>query len=109
MRKEKYAARKTALYGILIALAMVMSFIETLIPIPLPVPGVKIGLANLVTITGLYLVGIPGTICVTILRVVLIGFTFGNPYSMISNNQTILIQYLAYRRILIPFVQIHEF
>ena len=83
MRKEKNAASKTALYGILIALAMVMSFIESLIPIPLPVPGVKIGLANLVTIAGLYLVGIPGTICVTILRVVLIGFTFGNPYSMI--------------------------
>ena len=83
MRKEKNAARKTALYGILIALAMVMSFIESLIPIPLPVPGVKIGLANLVTIAGLYLVGIPGTICVTVLRVVLIGFTFGNPYSMI--------------------------
>ena len=52
MRKEKNAARKTALYGILIALAMVMSFIESLIPIPLPVPGVKIGLANLVTIAG---------------------------------------------------------
>ncbi len=83
MRKEKNTARRAALYGILIALAMVMSFIETLIPIPFPVPGVKIGLANLVTIVGLYLVGIPGTICVTILRVVLVGFSFGNPYSMI--------------------------
>ena len=83
MRKEKKTARRVALYGILIALAMVMSFIESLIPIPFPVPGVKIGLANLVTIVGLYLVGIPGTVCVTVLRVVLIGFSFGNPYSMI--------------------------
>lgn len=81
--KEKERARKVALYGILIALAMVMSFIESLIPMPIPIPGVKLGLANLVTITGLYLVGIPGTICVTILRVVLVGFSFGNPYSMI--------------------------
>lgn len=83
MMKEKKTARKVALYGILIALAMVMSFIESLIPIPFPVPGVKLGLANLVTIVGLYLVGIPGTICVTVLRVVLVGFSFGNPYSMI--------------------------
>ena len=82
-KNEKERARKVALYGILIALAMVMSFIETLIPIPMPVPGIKLGLANLVTITGLYLVGIPGTICVTIMRVVLVGLTFGNPYSMI--------------------------
>ena len=81
--KEKNAARKVALYGILIALAMVMSFVESLIPIPIPVPGVKLGLANLVTITGLYLVGIRGTICITILRVVLVGLSFGNPYSMI--------------------------
>lgn len=81
--KEKERARKVALYGILIALAMVMSFIESLIPIPIPVPGVKLGLANLVTITGFYLIGIPGTICVTILRVVLVGLSFGNPYSMI--------------------------
>lgn len=83
MMKEKKTARKVALYGILIALAMVMSFIESLIPIPFPVPGVKLGLANLVTIVGLYLVGIPGTICVMVLRVVLVGFSFGNPYSMI--------------------------
>ncbi len=81
--KEKKTAKTIALYGILIALAMVMSFVESLIPIPIPVPGVKLGLANLVTITGLYLVGIPGTVCVTILRVVLTGLSFGNPYSMI--------------------------
>ena len=81
--KEKDTARKVALYGILIALAMVMSFVESLIPVPIPVPGIKLGLANLVTITGLYLVGIPGTVCVTVLRVVLVGFSFGNPYSMI--------------------------
>lgn len=81
--KEKEKARRIALYGILIALAMVMSFVESLIPVPIPVPGVKLGLANLVTVTGLYLVGIPGTVCITLLRVVLVGLSFGNPYSMI--------------------------
>ena len=81
--KEKEKAGNIALYGILIALAMVMSFVESLIPIPIPVPGVKLGLANLVTIVGLYVIGIPGTICVTLLRVILIGLSFGNPYSMI--------------------------
>ena len=81
--KENRKARQVALYGIMIALAMVMSFIESLIPFPFPVPGMKLGLANLVTIAGFYLIGIPGTVCVTILRVVLIGFSFGNPYSML--------------------------
>lgn len=81
--KEKERARNVALYGILIALAMVLSFVESMIPLPIPVPGVKLGLANLVTVTGLYLVGIPGTVCITIFRVVLVGLSFGNPYSMI--------------------------
>ena len=81
--KGKQTAKKVALYGILIALAMVLSFVETLIPIPLPIPGIKLGLANLVTIVGLYLVGISGTVVITVLRVVLVGLSFGNPYSMI--------------------------
>jgi len=80
---RKHGAKAVALYGILIALAMVMSFVESLIPLPIPIPGAKIGLANLVTITGLYLVGIPGTVAVTLLRVVLVGLSFGNPYSMV--------------------------
>lgn len=81
--EEKKKAGNVALYGLLIALSMVLSFVESLIPIPIPVPGVKLGLANLVTVAGLYLIGISGTVCVTLLRIVLVGFSFGNPYSML--------------------------
>lgn len=76
-------AKTVAEYGVLIALAMVLSFVEMLIPNPIPVPGVKLGLANLVTIVGLYLIGIPGTVAVTVLRIVLVGLTFSNPFTMI--------------------------
>ena len=82
MNREKKAIT-VALYGLLIALAMVLGFVETMIPIPIPVPGIKLGLANLVTVVGLYLIGIPGTIAVTLIRIVLVGLSFGNPYSMI--------------------------
>ena len=82
MNREKKAIT-VALYGLLIALAMVLSFVETMIPIPIPVPGIKLGLANLVTVVGLYLIGIPGTIAVSLIRIVLVGLSFGNPFSMI--------------------------
>ncbi len=72
----------TALYGLLIALAFLFSYIETLFPIYLGAPGIKLGLANLVTVVGLYTVGIPGTIMVSLVRVILAGFTFGNLFSM---------------------------
>lgn len=70
-------------YGMLIALAMVLSYVEALIPVPFPVPGMKLGLANLVTIVGLYTVSVPGTAAVALLRIVLVGFTFGNMSSML--------------------------
>lgn len=80
--KKNTSAYMTAFYGLLIALAFVLSFIETLIPISLGVPGVKLGLANLVTVVGLYTVGISGTVVVSLLRIILVGFTFGNLFSM---------------------------
>lgn len=72
----------TAEYGILIALAFIFSYIEAIIPIPIPIPGAKLGLANLVNIVGLYTVGIAGTAIVSLVRILLVGFTFGNPFSM---------------------------
>ena len=46
-RRKNMDARDVALYGLLIALAFVLSYVESLIPISLGVPGVKLGLANL--------------------------------------------------------------
>ncbi len=81
--KERNAAQKAALYGMLIALAFIFSYVEAIIPMPLPVPGVKIGLANLVNVVGLYTVGLAGTAAVGLVRIVLVGFTFGNTFSMV--------------------------
>lgn len=81
--KQRNTARLVALYGMLVALAFILSFVETLIPIHLGIPGVKLGLANLVTIVGLYTIGIRGTVAVSLVRIVLVGFTFGNLFSML--------------------------
>ena len=87
-KKERRAkghnpAEKVALYGILIALAFIFSYVEALIPLPVPVPGMKLGLANLVNVVGLYTVGAAGTIAVGLIRIVMVGFTFSNPGSML--------------------------
>ena len=87
MRKEgaekgREKSRQAASYGLLIALAMVFGYIESLLPLPVPVPGMKIGLANLVTIVCLEFAGVRGAVWVTLLRVILTGLSFRNPYSM---------------------------
>lgn len=81
-RNGRRVARSVALYGMLVALAFIFSYVEAMVPVPLPIPGIKLGLANLVTIAGLYTVGIPGAAVVSLIRILLMGFTFGNVFSM---------------------------
>jgi len=76
-------AKKVATYGLLIALAFILSYIESLFPIPLPIPGLKLGLANLVVITALYTMGEREAFVLSLVRIVLVGFTFGNPSTML--------------------------
>ena len=81
--KKRNPAESMALYGMLIALAFIFSYVEAMIPVPVPIPGIKLGLANLVSIVGLYTVGIAGTAAVSLVRILLVGFTFSNTFSMI--------------------------
>ncbi len=76
-------SKKVVLYGLLIALAFILSYIESVIPIPVPIPGIKIGLANLVVITALYLMGPKEAFVLSMIRIILVGFTFGNLSTML--------------------------
>jgi len=67
----------------LVALAFVFSYVEAMIPVPIPIPGVKLGLANLVNVVGLYTLGAEGTAAVALVRIVLVGFTFSNLSAML--------------------------
>ena len=44
--QNKHVAKKVALYGVLIALAFVFSYVEALIPFSFAIPGMKVGLAK---------------------------------------------------------------
>ena len=78
----KITGKKVALYGILIALALVLSYLESLIPAFFAVPGMKLGLTNLVVLLALYLINWQSAVIVNILRVILVGILFGNIYSL---------------------------
>lgn len=70
--------KKVAYGGLFLALALVASYVEMLIPIQLGIPGVKIGLANGVIMVLLYMVNLKETYAVSLARIVLSGFLFGN-------------------------------
>ena len=76
-------SRKVALYGLLTALAMILSYVETLVPLSVAVPGIKIGLANIAVVFALYRLGWKDAAAVSAVRVLLVSLTFGNAFSMI--------------------------
>lgn len=70
--------KKLALTAMLIALALIFSYIEILIPFSFGIPGIKLGLANLVVIVALYTVGYSYAFTINCLRILLVAFLFGN-------------------------------
>jgi heptaprenyl diphosphate synthase len=76
-------ASRTAYLGLFMALAIIFGYIESLIPVPVPVPGMKLGLTNLVVAAILYLYSWREAIVISVLRVVVLGFLFGNMFSIV--------------------------
>lgn len=74
---------KVAYFGVFTALALIFSYVETLVPLPIGIPGVKLGLANLMIIIALYKMGIKEAFALSVVRIVLSGFIFGNLFSII--------------------------
>ena len=74
----KMNTKKIAYLGLLIALAFVLSYIEVLLPLNIGIPGAKVGLANIAIVVALYTNGSKNAFMLSIVRVILVGFTFGN-------------------------------
>lgn len=74
---------RTAFLGVFTALALIFSYVETLIPISFGIPGVKLGLANLIIVTALYKMRLRDVYVLSVTRVVLSGLIFGNYISIL--------------------------
>lgn len=73
--------RRVVHMGMLVALAMILSFVESQIPAFVAIPGMKIGLANIAVVFTLYTLGFRDALAVSLTRVVLSALLFGNVVS----------------------------
>lgn len=91
--------RKTAkitFLGLLVSLSIVLSFVESLLPpVYTAVPGVKIGLANIVNIFILYKFSFKDAVCVTVIRVLTVALLFGNLMTLIYSISGSLLSIFA--------------
>ena len=76
-------ARKTAFLGVFCAAALILSYIESLIPFFAGIPGMKLGLANAAIVTVLYLYSWKEAALVNLVRILAAGFLFGNMFGIV--------------------------
>lgn len=79
------SAKRLTRFSMLLAAGLVLSYIESMIPLPIGIPGAKLGLSNLLVLLFLYQreLGIKSAILYSILRILLTGFLFGNLFSIV--------------------------
>ena len=74
--------KRITLYGVFVALALILSFVESQIPAFFAVPGMKIGLTNIVVLFALYAEDERAAVIINIVRILLVALLFGNAMSM---------------------------
>lgn len=74
---------RAAYFGVFTALALILSYVETLIPVQFGIPGIKLGLANLVVVIVLCKTDWKEALLLSVSRVLLAGFIFGSLFSII--------------------------
>ena len=92
--------KKTAYLGVMLALALICSYVEVLIPFSIGIPGIKLGLANIVIVFALYSLGTKESYILSIARVLISGFMFGNviaiAYSLAGGLLSLFVMYLLF-------------
>ena len=93
--------RRLTLAAILVAVMVVLGYIESLLPVS-GVPGIKLGLSNCVLLIALYWLGARLGFEIMLVKVLLLGFMFGNPmmivYSLAGGTLSLIVMTLLATR-----------
>lgn len=87
-------AKKITWAAILVTLGLLLSILENMVPLPIPFPGVKLGLANLIVLLGFSFLNPIEVFIVSAFRVLLVGMLFGGFSSMLYAAFGALLSYL---------------
>ena len=87
--------RKTAVLGMLAAAALLLSYVESILPLTPGIAGIKLGLPNLLVVLCLYLYGWKEALGMNLVRVLLSSFLFGNLYGLLYSLCGALLSFAA--------------
>ncbi len=81
--RSQIDTKKLTVSALIACLAIIMSYVEFLLPIPMPIPGIKLGIANLAIIIALYRLGASYAFTINMLRILIAGLLFNGLFSTI--------------------------
>ena len=83
-------------YGaILTAIAMIFSYIEAILPFAIAIPGVKLGIANIVIVIALYLFGVKMALTINVIRIIISGLLFSGTFGILYSLAGGLMSFVA--------------
>ncbi len=88
-------SKRIAFCGVFAALAIVISYFERFIPVPVPVPGIKLGLANVIILIILYYLGSKDAFGVSMIRIFVVGFLFSGMMGIMYSLAGGLLSYIT--------------
>ncbi|MDD6920634.1 MAG: Gx transporter family protein [Eubacteriales bacterium] len=86
-------ANYVAITAVMVALAMMFSYVEAMFPIAIAIPGIKLGIANIVVLIALYLLNAKYALLINVIRIFLVGFLFTGTFGIIYSLAGGLLSY----------------
>ena len=86
---------KAAQLGMLLGVALILSYVESLIPFAFGIPGMKLGLPNAAILIVLFLFGWKEALAINVLRIVVSGFLFGSMFGILFSLAGAIISFIV--------------
>ena len=93
--KNNSSTYRLVLTALIAAVGMLLGYIETLVPLPVPVPGIKLGFANIAILFALYAVDARMAAIVAVAKLLVTTFTFGSPFMALFSLGGTALAFLA--------------
>lgn len=88
-------SKRISVIGLCVALAFVLSYFESLIPLNVGVPGIKLGIANVVVLAALYLLPRGDALLISVVRILISGLVFSGAFSLLYSFAGGLLSFLV--------------
>lgn len=95
LNMTRLRTERVAIGAVFTTLALILSYVESMIPVFFPVPGMKLGLTNLLIVFALYFWDGKQAFIINVMRILLVTFLFGSPSTLIFSLSGCVLSFIV--------------